>query len=65
MTDRLSDLMRQGFMKGVKARKKPAPIVRVRCHGCLNWHAQNKHSASKDERKANMRDHKGPEQEVL
>jgi len=52
-------------MKGVKARKKPAPIVRVRCHGCLNWHAQNKHSASKDERKANMRDHKGPEQEVL
>jgi len=54
-TDRLVDLMRQGFMKPLRARKERKVAMQVRCFGCLNWHAKNKHVVTdKATRRANM-----------
>jgi hypothetical protein len=52
--DRLLDLMRQGFMKPIKQRKPKAERPIVACHACLNWHPQGKHTASAEQRKANL-----------
>ena len=47
----LSDLAKQGFMRGRKASraKKPALPV-VACDECRDWHRQGKHSKTKAER---------------
>jgi hypothetical protein len=42
--DRLCDLMRQGFMKPMRARKPKAAPVIVACDRCLDWHAKGKHT---------------------
>lgn len=57
-TERLADLMRQGFMKQrpVKAPKPPKPERPiVACDDCLNWHRQGKHTADAETRKANRK----------
>lgn len=48
-----SDLAKQGFMRGQKAKrtKKPAPPI-VACDECRDWHRQGKHSKTKAERAA-------------
>lgn len=53
--DRFNDLQRQGFMKPRRAVKAPKARPRqVACNGCLNWHAEGKHTASAAERRANL-----------
>ena len=51
---RLADLNRQGFMRGRKTRtpKEPPPIVA--CDACMNWHRKGKHTATHEERAANI-----------
>lgn len=51
--DRLSDIMRQGFMRGLKpARAKAIEKPVVACQECLNWHREGKHTADAATRKA-------------
>jgi hypothetical protein len=53
-TDRMLDLLKQGFMKphrDPKPQKPEAPIVA--CDDCLNWHRKGKHTADAATRKAN------------
>jgi hypothetical protein len=59
MTDRLLDLMRQGFMKSRRTRTpaKERPIVA--CDDCLNWHRQGSHTSDAATRKARRAARKG------
>jgi hypothetical protein len=45
-TDRYVDLLKQGFMKPLRARRlakpKPAPVI-VACERCCDWHPKGKH----------------------
>lgn len=55
MIDRFNDLNRQGFMKPLKAARKPKELPpMVACDACMNWHRQGKHTAAPSERKANL-----------
>ena len=51
---RLADLNRQGFMRGRKARTRKEPPPIVACDACLNWHPKGKHTATREERAANI-----------
>lgn len=52
----LTDLMRQGFMRGVKAKKPPKePPPIIACDDCLNWHRKGQHTADKATRAQNRR----------
>lgn len=55
----LSDLAKQGFMRGRKAPKpKKAEPPIVACDECRDWHRQGKHSKTKAERTAMKRQSK-------
>jgi len=45
MTNRMMDLLKQGFMKPAKVRKPKIERPIVACERCLNWHRQGKHTA--------------------
>lgn len=49
----LSDLAKQGFMRGQKAKrpKRAEPPI-VACDECRDWHRKGKHSKGKAERAA-------------
>lgn len=55
MSERLADIMRQGFMKQRAPKKRAMEPERpiVACEDCLNWHRQGKHTADAATRKAN------------
>ena len=58
-SDRLCDLMRQGFMKPRKEPRAPKakpPIVA--CEDCLNWHTKGKHTATPEVRRARRAERK-------
>lgn len=53
---RYADLMKQGFMKPIPARKPvklPSPMVA--CSGRMNWHRKNQHTATVQERRENRK----------
>ena len=52
-SERYLDLMKQGFMKPRREKREPAkPKPTVACEECLNWHAEGKHTAPIDVRRA-------------
>lgn len=56
---RYCDLMKQGFMKPLKAPKAKKPVIRVACCGCENWHVKGQHTLTDaTQRKANFERYK-------
>jgi hypothetical protein len=60
--DRFLDLQKQGFMRAVskinKPKKEKKPLVMVACDFCCDWHYKGKHTASKEQRQANVAERK-------
>ncbi len=50
-TERYVDLLKQGFMKGRKAKKVKAKKPTVSCQLCQDWHEQGRHSKTVAERR--------------
>ena len=44
MADRYVDLLKQGFMRDRKVKRKAKPRPIITCEKCQDWHRQGEHS---------------------